>query len=636
MTDNILLYADGTMVDLASDTKLALKKEGVTDIDKITISRTQSFAIPMTAHNREVFGILDDTNQYCGVARQNIRAQLVYDSGVIHGYLIVNKVTESAIDSTFIFGELAELRRLKDSGKLADYLYFTDYVELLQDVTDISTTSNFGVSRMNNGYQEQPNGWRLPYVSVGYLLQAVENYHGITIDSELKISNARLILPSINGESNQITYGSILFQANGTHLIGSALTSYFNGSQIINVTNPANEQGVPVWSTPPLSGVKCVRDCKIHITANNEINGGYRRGRVAYNGVMVVRGVDEYVNTTKLIGANELESLIVNKLIGTNGSINENVELKSGDYIFWLDFSNEQYRYNAFKNKVARRVQRGSDSPNNSVALNVYMYVADYYGNKLVMTYDNVNNRYTYGNYYLQDNLPDCTAIELLKLMAIIKGCALVYDGGKISLFDYDFDSINIAYNHKLHNLDNKLLRVKEITRSVVGRSNSRYVYGLALDSNYPYTGNDVDRLVKRIRIPNDTLGTGEDKSETFCVGATRYADSGYISVPCCEPNDTYSNMPYALKEQQKPVFCYGGYAGGGQVYNVMPNVLYNANLARIYRLSTAVTCDVDMSLNDFINIKSLDRYALRGGYYYLCDGTWADGVATLTLQKYK
>lgn len=241
---------------------------------------------------------------------------------------------------------------------------------------------------------------------------------------------------------------------------------------------------------------------------------------------------------------------------------------------------------------------------------------------------------YFYGAYVLQDNLPDVTAVELMRAVAQAAGGVLTYTpGAGFGVFRYEFDDAAAVA------LDGELIEVVSVRREVSGKGRTIF-RGLMEQEGWTYSKSYSPRVT--YAVPNGTLsGETYEGSETVAGAPSRFFNGfDYAAIQCAETaeytdGETKETVT-GLKELDAPVIVKRVEYATGTPYRAEPwPVPASAAFAEICRMSTCAVVRVHMPLYKWMALTPVTPYSFRGGKWYAVEMTWSDGVAEMTLQRY-
>ena len=150
------LICNGVRLDLPSGSGLQFTHDNpLFSFDKLSCERTTQFKLPRTETNDRVFA-LARVPAYDGVGmRRKFAAQLVDGTLVKDGYLYVGSWSGTEYNAVFVTGELVGLQRLRDLGNIGDYMHYTDVVQIGVD-SKTGYTARQADERWANVYYSKP------------------------------------------------------------------------------------------------------------------------------------------------------------------------------------------------------------------------------------------------------------------------------------------------------------------------------------------------------------------------------------------------------------------------------------------------------------------------------------------------
>ena len=150
------LICNGVRLDLPSGSGLQFTHDNpLFSFDKLSCERTTQFKLPRTETNDRVFA-LARVPAYDGVGmRRKFAAQLVAGTLVKDGYLYVGSWSGTEYNAVFVTGELVGLQRLRDLGNIGDYMHYIDVVQIGVD-GKTGYTARQADERWANVYYSKP------------------------------------------------------------------------------------------------------------------------------------------------------------------------------------------------------------------------------------------------------------------------------------------------------------------------------------------------------------------------------------------------------------------------------------------------------------------------------------------------
>ena len=142
-----------------------------------------------------ILGFSHDPSNHGLDVRRTIRAELFYSGGKIDGSLFIGKYTAgTGYSAVFVYGELAELKRVKELGTIDNYAVVGGYREVNPPLESAYTTdalfgAAFSFYKYNNGI---PDASKLtthfnlfPTVKLSHLLSQSAQSAGVTVDTSV-------------------------------------------------------------------------------------------------------------------------------------------------------------------------------------------------------------------------------------------------------------------------------------------------------------------------------------------------------------------------------------------------------------------------------------------------------------------
>lgn len=228
---------------------------------------------------------------------------------------------------------------------------------------------------------------------------------------------------------------------------------------------------------------------------------------------------------------------------------------------------------------------------------------------------ESINNMYNV-YYRLSDLLPDATYYQIMCAVAVAKGLCLDFRplAGKKR---FGFTKFDLASN--VVDLTDKLISVDEVSTGVLDLPESiefGYDYNERVPddakSNWVINTLNIDKSVKKINLPFSTAVNDEDNADVQDIVADSEAVTGYVSAD--GNNHTIMQLINGI-----------GVGVGASI---------NSIISRIASKSQKVKVKVKLSAFELERLDDFAVIQLNGQRYYWHDITWAEGVATMTLQK--
>lgn len=223
------LYINGQLCDLEDTPSLIFQSPVFNDLDVIQSNRSAEINLPLTPRNRKAFGLIDriDILDDSAVYRKHSAAYYLGGFPIFtRGYAMVTDVTDT-INITLVWGNIDNFQPLFDAS-LRDLreqiieVAGADYVEWNKEVPWAlpSDTALAGFVQIDFGAGRNIN-YSHPSVQVSAILDAIQKYHGITIENITRLSQTSdkhpMIVPLVSKNSGPDSWYSDRFEASSAH-----------------------------------------------------------------------------------------------------------------------------------------------------------------------------------------------------------------------------------------------------------------------------------------------------------------------------------------------------------------------------------------------------------------------------------
>lgn len=562
---------------------------GIFAFDKMQLSRSGEFIIPRTPANDLLLGFSHDPSNDGNYIRKSKSAELHYSGGKIDGYLFIGKFTAgSGYSAVFIYGELAGLKRIQELGTIDEYM--SANYSLSVDEPLINSYYPSGLFPFESRFWRYQNGIpdaskfvthfnQFPTVRLSYLLTQAATAAGVTIDTTaLGTAKDALGLILSTNKANMVTKRVDVTGApnNSLAISDGGVGLFAIGYRKFTYRNyPTNTKSYTV----NVRVLICNSDLTIH-----NINTNYFMAMVTGDGNTFLSTGGAVPNPT----SNDFRYI----------KADEKISLKKGDYF-------------TFVNKSDYFLGAAKDSYNDNIPSGFFFRVwAGEAGTVDVLE-----------DFYLEDNLPEVSMIDLIKVFANIFRCGIDYNSvtNTISFFNYSFDKSTYK------KLDDVMIAIKSVDRTFLDYAKKNYIKY----KNEEYVTTSTAELI--YNIFNDNLS--EEKTlYTVPFSEGIKSDNGDVVVLDFETAEPYK------KTAKLPTLAIPSMTVGENNLKHISE-LYNHfsipdNLTAIIQNSTTVVCDVKMSAGDFLKIKNTDVFGYRGKKYICIAGSHSGEIADLTLVK--
>ena len=223
------LYINGQLCDLEDTPSLIFQSPVFNDLDVIQSNRSAEINLPLTPRNRKAFGLIDRIDILDDSAAYGKHSAAYYLGGFpvfTRGYAMVTDVTDT-INITLVWGNIDNFQPLFDAS-LRDLreqiieVAGADYVEWNKEVLWAlpSDTALAGFIQIDFGAGRNIN-YSHPSVQVSAILDAIQKYHGITIENITRLSQTSdkhpMTVPLVSKNSGPDSWYSDRFEASSAH-----------------------------------------------------------------------------------------------------------------------------------------------------------------------------------------------------------------------------------------------------------------------------------------------------------------------------------------------------------------------------------------------------------------------------------
>lgn len=227
------LYINGQLCDLEDTPSLIFQSPVFNDLDVIQSTRSAEINLPLTPRNRKAFGLIDRIDILDDSAAYGKHSAAYYLGGFpvfTRGYAMVTDVTDT-INITLVWGNIDNFQPLFDAS-LRDLreqiieVAGADYVEWNENTkyVDPDETTLAGFIQIDFGAGRNIN-YSHPSVQVSAILDAIQKYHGITIENITRLSQTSdkhpMIVPLVSKNSGPDSWYSDRFEASSGYFTNS-------------------------------------------------------------------------------------------------------------------------------------------------------------------------------------------------------------------------------------------------------------------------------------------------------------------------------------------------------------------------------------------------------------------------------
>ena len=175
------LIVNGQNCDLPSNFKLTMKYESPNLLminHSFEQDRSNTFALPITATNREIFKVIHSPNALNDNLNKSFTATLIIGTNSISGKLYIDNVTATAYNCVFINNQKYPRLATMGLSKKINTMYFTDSVVVGQNIKYANAITE-GTIFENIRYQSKYSNTPLPAINLKQLLYRFLTENGI-------------------------------------------------------------------------------------------------------------------------------------------------------------------------------------------------------------------------------------------------------------------------------------------------------------------------------------------------------------------------------------------------------------------------------------------------------------------------
>ena len=576
----------GIDLDIPKDLELSFQKKNILfSFDDIELNRSQGFTLPRSKINDAIFQFSFRPDFDGAVTRVTHFAEMFYSGGAERGILSCSSANDNGYECIFIFGELRNLRKIKEAGKISEYFDIPHWI-VWGNQTAVYPANDDGscdgIWQMLKYKTDAPESvWQnginvLPAVRLDKLIYVCCYLLSVDVDITFPEIHPRLILSKTLGLGAEVVIG---YEKTATHGSNSsveiALSPAIDGAEVADLT------------------FQCF---DVHSIILIPI---FVKTTIRTKGIRFNRKMEVMFKAQTAISTNKYPVWFLDP-----GDV---VSFEAGDYFTFVSryasihyFDGAPYFYGG-----------------GALGGHINGFTLPEYGTFGVRQLDNISYNMT---YYLKDNLPDVTLIDLLKTYAHIYNRLLFYDSeeNKFSFFDGNFTNTPIS-------LDERIIKLTDVKRTIGTFAQKNKVVcdseDYVLDVNkYGFSYNIFNETIEKEKtIINIPFSEGNILSE----GSVQYVK--------------LSDLEYTGSEWKVVAKTPTIAIAGDQPYMTRIRQLAPANdINEIFEISTTLNISVQMYLFEFLQIKPKDVFLVRGIRYAYFSATWNKNIANLVLIKIK
>ena len=578
------LLCNGVLLDLYDNAGLQFTHNNpLFAFDKLECERTTQFKLPCTPTNDAVFA-LARVPAYAGTGmRRKFAAELQAGTVIKKGYLYISKFDGTDYEAIFVTGEFIGLQAVKNLGKIADLVSYSDTV--VMGATPVSPGAAINTDWANVAYGK-PNADRIkPSILLQSIYDDICAAHNIwaqawpasltglrwvvgkakgvkqSMQFKCEITDITQPLASPANNYNSVQFDATMFEAADPYLYMITLISVHQYYKVVQYKARTNCKIVFPQDWPNnMYMVDLSGNSGDHYAGGDSATFyGDRWFEVPVNGSVTPQG-DPLAGRTIQLNAGDCFSFVASDCY-----VNRREQILGewkNDVGFMLDDAHAGYAAT-----YAIEVQSVSDD---------------------VPTGDICR---------MQDNLPDITFTEFLKMIAALAGCVLNYTDANGIVFE----PLNVA-GYTTHELS-QLTKRSEVSRTFSDYAQHNYVKFKSAD----YV---LEKLTVDYAIDNDNL----DVEKTL------------LTIPCSEGREVDGNL---YIEGDEPTVGTGTGALLARV--ALPRV---TGLQTLCNMSTQIKVSARLTLAKYDAIAATAKILCDNTQYVWTQRSWQDDVGTFTLAK--
>lgn len=601
----IQLLCNGVFLDLKEGQTLQFKHDNpLFAFDSLSCERTTEFALPCTPKNDAVLS-LARIPAYDGAGmRQRFTAQMQSGAVVKDGYLYVSQYTGSEYKAIFVTGELVGLQQIRDLGKIGDFMTYSDIVKLGENEQQPAVKRTNG-DRWANCYTAHPTARPTrPSINLPKIYNDVITAQNITaaalpteaahlwliseakgIDEAMQFKNEVTDTTQPVGISaadpanpqNTITENTTAFEYEDTIYEVQVLSTDGRNNQKYNVRQFKAKTDVNIECPDDWPSTRYVID----LSFTHEDDDG---GTAFYGGrwfdsdssqdpqTHIIPHGEELKGRTFLVRAGECFSIV-----DTGFFLDRRTPYIGGTYAYDYGF-------------MLNQTDGGEYEFDFDLQLNV----------------KSADDGLTFGQVRrLQDNLPDITFTDLLKVFAVVSGRVLNYD----STNGITFDALNFA-TWGTFDLTGRVTKYGELLRTF-----SDYAQRNILEYN---SGEDVTE-----RITNDYTITNANIEEEKTLATIPFSEGAQDA--------RFPSWIYVYDDTTGQIL---GTDIGAPAVIERVQLPKNSGLQTLCTASTQIKITARLTLAEYMSITAKTKILLDGTLYVWTASTWKDDNAEITLAK--
>lgn len=586
----------GEYLDLPADFSLQFKKSNVLfAFDNMECERSTSFDIPATPQNDRIFKLAKWIQAPGTGMRRRFNAQMQDGLVVKDGYLYIDAYSGGKYKAIFITGELLGLKQIRDLGNINESPIFANYKDTVEALTGYSggvTPASAANTLWENVNYHHTELEMHPSISVAKLLHSMGIYDRDNIIDALQL---RWIPQRLNPiQDDYVNYSvSIKNKTDGGYVP--------TGTQANNVSSITLEG---------ISGEYFIEDA--FISGGTRVMVGYTENGTTYQGY-VTELLTKY-RTLIYFPDSTPNDCFIGYFDPQTSSLQRYLNLS--DFHFLGSWSFDENGNETGTPLAGRDI---------SIPAGAYFCVIrkSWWVNNqgwkiLTPTFDILYTDMLFDEWEntppavwrLKDNLPNCTAVDLLKICAAIAGGILTYENDQVVI------ESGTILDGGITDISGKVISTSDVNRKFSNYAQKNGIEYVHDENQYEYEEDAVFYYVD-----NDNL-------DAYKVLLEMKAGNGMVY-------ETKPNGARLLNVRgEQSVDILGCWDTRENTYLCQTALSKFDDLQNLCDASTSVTVKVRLSLLEYEQIQPRTRIYYEGALYVWTDAQYSKDVATLKLSK--
>ena len=585
------LLCNGVFLDLYENSNVQFTHDNpLYAFDKIKCERTTQFKLPCTPTNDSVFA-LARIPAYTGEGmRRKFDAQLQMSGIVQNGYLYISDFDGKDYEAIFVTGELVGLQQIAQLGKISEIMTYDEVVKIGEG--SYSPQAKVNDIWANVEYKKPKADLLIPSIGLKQLYNTISEKYGLNVQAFPAELDGYRIIPKKAAGFDETQHFICTKNPNG------GFQPYVNEAEIPDVFNLLQYDDrvfeyedviypVTIFSKSQYFKIRRYKfKTNLTLTFPDDWDDRYYMYKFnEWNNSM--QPEDFYGDRSFFRETNS--NFITRKGESLKG---RSVTFAAGDAFAFV------CEYDFVNTSVTVKGRRYNDFGF------INMSDTDNFFTDFAIKVSSAGELAAGDICRLQDNLPDCTFVELCKTMAALLGKVLNYNGSGYTL-GLSFD--DLAFSEWPRKQDYELMKRGEVRRTFGDYQQNNIVR---------FRSNDVitDNITRVYVIQNDNL-----KDENVLQ-----------ELPFSE-GEVLDNALYIQEESDNPTI-------GGMTTNVAQltrvSLPANSGLETLCAASTQYKIDVHMTALEYFGITANTLLLIEGTLYTWTSRNWQNNKATFTLAR--